>query len=69
MYLKASYTVEGAGVISICMIIIGMCIMLAFSLYHESVDYLESVTVENLKSVDTFLNIQTGKELAEKILD
>ncbi len=67
MYLKGSLTVEGAGVISISMIIIGMCILLAFSIYKESIDYLSAVTVRDIKVVESFRQIRAGKTIIEEL--
>lgn len=69
MFLKGSLTAEGAGVISISMIIIGMCILLAFSIYEESIDYLNSVTVRKMEVVECFRQIQAGKTIVEGLIN
>ncbi|MCR4567844.1 MAG: hypothetical protein K5769_07315 [Pseudobutyrivibrio sp.] len=40
MRLKASLTVEGSIVISICFIMFGMAVCLAYELFKETIDYV-----------------------------
>lgn len=67
MYLKGSYTVEGSGVIAICMIVIGMCIMLAFNIYRESEDYFINHPVKEIDCVETFKKIRAGEAVIDLI--
>lgn len=56
MKLKASYTVEAALIISVCFIIFGMAIGLAYELFKMTIEYVahrdgtfDAVTVFRLK--------------------
>lgn len=67
--LKASFTVEGSVVIGICMIIIGMCIMLGFDMYKETILYIEKTEVKDMDTVDIFKKINVVEEFTEDIFD
>lgn len=67
MFIKASLTVEGSAVISICIIVIGICILLAFTIYHESMDYMENVDMVDIDMPETFRQIRAGKKIFEEI--
>ena len=67
--LKASYTVEGSAVISICMIIIGMCILLAFDIYRETDSYILETQIEEFDCPGTFRQIRAGKMFLEDLFE
>lgn len=67
MFLRGSLTVEGSAVISICIIVIGICILLAFTIYHESMDYMENVNMVDIDMPETFRQIRAGKRIFEEI--
>lgn len=69
MYLKASYTVEGSVIISLCIIVIGMCILLGFDIYKETIDYIETHPIESLDVVTTFREIKAGQGFFENVLN
>lgn len=54
MYFKASYTVEGSVVICICLILIGISMILAFDLYKESIEYINTIAIKEIDSVEMF---------------
>lgn len=68
MYLRASYTVEGSVVISICMIIVGICIILGFNIYKETIGYVQNLNIAELDSVTLFNQITNGKILLESFI-
>lgn len=65
MYLKASYTVEGAVVISVALIIITACILLSFTIYRESIEYIQLLQIKDIDSVSLFRKINVGKTVLE----
>lgn len=69
MYLKASYTVEGSVIISLCIIVIGMCILLGFDIYKETMEYIENHPVAEFDSVTTFREIKAGQGIIEGVLN
>lgn len=68
MYLKASYTVEGSVIISLCIIVIGMCILLGFDIYKESIRYIENNPVETFDVVAAFREINAGQGVLDGVL-
>lgn len=69
MYLKASYTVESSLVISICLIVIGMCILLGFELYKDSVSYIDTHPIKDIDAVRVFREIQAGEEIVDGLVN
>ncbi len=53
MRLKASYTVEGAIIISICLIFFGIAICLAYDIFRETLDYV-SYSQESFDAVKAY---------------
>lgn len=69
MYLKASYTVESSLVISICLIVIGMCILLGFELYKDSVSYIDTHPIKDIDAVRVFREMQAGEEIVDGLVN
>ena len=53
MRLKASYTVEGAVIISICIIFFGVAVCLAYDIFKEMLTYV-SYSQESFDAVKTY---------------
>lgn len=68
MYHKGSLTVEGSIVISICMIVIGLCLLLAFDIYRETIEYLQAIQMPEIDAVEKFKRFQLGKEVLEEMI-
>lgn len=68
MYLKASYTVEGSIIISLCILVIGMCILLGFDVYKETIEYIESHPISSFDPVKTFREIKAGQAVLDNFL-
>lgn len=69
MYLKASYTVEGSVIISLCIIVIGMCILLGFDVYKETMEYIETHPITSFDAVNTFREVKAGQGVLESFLN
>lgn len=69
MYLKASYTVEGSMVISICLIIITMCILFGFDNYKESISYIESHPIKEIDAVKIFRETEVALDILNSVLN
>ena len=46
MRLKASYTVEGAAIISFCFIIFAMAVLLSYELFKIAIDYVSNYNAD-----------------------
>lgn len=62
MYLKASYTVEAAFIMGICLLVIMVCLILGFTIYHETIEYMDATVVEDFDIVERFRQIHMGKD-------
>lgn len=67
--MKGSYVVEGSFVISICLLIIMSALLLAFSIYGESLNHIVINTDKEIEAVKVFRLIQSGKNILNGIVN
>ena len=46
MRLKGSYTVEGAVIISFCIVIFGMAVAMSYELFKIAIDYVDNFNTD-----------------------
>ncbi len=63
---KASYTVEGSFIFSICILLIFFTLTMAISLYQSSYVYIDGITCEEIDAAKWFRRIAFGKEITSE---
>lgn len=61
--LKASYTVEGSFVISICILLVFFTLTTAIGVYTNTYAYVMETKVDNIEAAEWFRRIAFGKEI------
>ncbi len=67
MRVGASYTVEAAWVISICMLIMGSAIILSFRIYDNTLSYVKETSAAEFDAALRFREIDAGKDLIDYV--
>ena len=65
-WLKASYSVEGAAIISICLMLTGSAILMGYDIYREAYEYVDD-SEDNLNVVKLFKVKQSISNIVEEI--
>jgi hypothetical protein len=67
LYLRASYTVEGSFIISLCIIILMSLIMLSYRVFYDTEKYIKDQDILQYDAVKTFRMVDAGQNIVEKI--
>lgn len=68
MKLKGSYTVEATVIISVCLILFGLAVALAYELFKESINYVAQAG-ENYDAVRMFRLKEAAMDVINAIRD
>lgn len=67
LYLKASYTVEGSFIISLCIIILMSLIMLSYRVFYDTEKYIKDRDILKYDAVKIFRMVDAGQNIVENI--
>ena len=66
-FVKASFTVEGSFVISICLLVICSLILLGYDVFNQALGFVDTVKCKDYDGIRTFRLIAAGRNFTDAL--